>query len=71
MSIAQLFRELSPSHDLEAIALWLMVAKELDIVAGTETETLDVTNEEQQTFRYSIPSVKFQASQFAKLDWTA
>ncbi|MFK8030030.1 MAG: DUF3375 domain-containing protein [Gammaproteobacteria bacterium] len=68
MSIAELYRELSPNHDLEAIALWLMIARELGIDIGTETETLDVIKE-HETFRYSIPSIKFQASQFKTLNW--
>lgn len=70
MTLAQLAQALPPGeHDLEALTLWLSVAREADVAWGeaqehitiTTTET-DTTSATEQHWRFTLPQVALDAA---------
>jgi hypothetical protein len=69
MSVADLARELPPTHDLETIALWLSMAREVDVPIGSEREVVDVLAKEGAKLRFDVPKIEVNAAVVAGLDW--
>jgi len=69
MSIADLARQLPPTHDLETIALWLSIAREAEVPIGSEREALDVIAKEGTTLRFDIPKAELSAGAVAGMEW--
>jgi hypothetical protein len=69
MSITDLAHELPPTHDLETIALWLSMAREVDVQIGSERETLDLIAQEGTKLRFDVPKIWLCAADIAGLDW--
>jgi len=61
MGIADIARHLHPLHDLESIALWLDMALQADVPVHSETEFVDIKNEENRTMRFTVPIVELTA----------
>jgi len=61
MGIAEIAQQIPPTHDLEAIILWLTMAMEGDVPIHSETEFVDVQNEEDGTLRFTVPVVELTA----------
>lgn len=69
MSIADLARQLPPTHDLETVALWLSIAREAEVPIGSEREALDVIAREGTPLRFDIPKVELSAGAVAGMEW--
>jgi len=70
LSIAQIAIALPPTHDLEAIALWITMAREAGIdIVETEHETIDITDKDARQWRFSLPVTKLDEPLFANIEW--
>jgi hypothetical protein len=69
MGIADLARELPPTHDLESIALWLSMAREAATPLHEEAETVDVEGRDGTRLRFHVPRVELSASSVAGIEW--
>ncbi len=58
MSVAEIAAILRPSHDLEALALWLAVALEAEIPMGEAIEQLELEAEDGIRYRFTLPKVQ-------------
>lgn len=57
MSIAEIAREIPPSHDLEAITLWLSMAMASDTVDDELVEQLELDGHKDSRVCFSVPKV--------------
>jgi hypothetical protein len=72
MTLAQLAQALPPGeHDLEALTLWLSVAREADVAWGEAQEHITITTTEtdttsasatEQHWRFTLPQVALDAA---------
>lgn len=69
IGIADLARELPPTHDLESIALWLSMAREATVPVRDETETVDVEGTDGMRLRFWVPRVELSAAAVAGIEW--
>jgi hypothetical protein len=69
MTWSDLVTHLPPTHDLESLALWLSMAREVDKEFGDSWEALRVTDREGQDWQFTLPSVTLHASDFEAFDW--
>ncbi|MGH8200833.1 MAG: DUF3375 family protein, partial [Steroidobacteraceae bacterium] len=69
LGIGGLARHLPPTHDLETIALWLSLAREVDVPVGGERETVDVLVKEGARLRFHVPKIELTATAVAGLEW--
>lgn len=68
MTIAQLSRQLPPTHDLETLALWLSMAREAELPINGERETIEIEAKEGQRLRFYIPRVEFTHQALLTID---
>lgn len=69
LSIAELARQLPPSHDLETLSLWLSMAREADLPVQAERETLELTDRDGVRVRFHVPRVELSAAALRDIDW--
>ncbi len=69
MSIAEIAEQLPPSHDLEAISLWLSMAIASDTVAKDQTEQVDMKQSDNSTVRFTIPQVALGFAAIQNMDF--
>jgi len=69
LSIAQLFLELTPTHDLEALAFWLSMARQAEIPIGETHETFTVVGSDEKTIRFKVPYLEFPRQFVVTEDW--
>jgi hypothetical protein len=69
LSLADLARELPPTHDLETIALWLSLAREADVPIGLEREAVDIPTKEGVKLRFDVPKIELNAAAVTGLEW--
>src|SRR5581483_5815793 len=70
LSVADLARDLPPTHDLETIALWLSLAREADApIHITEREPVEVLAKDGVRLRFDVPTVELTAAAVTSLDW--
>ena len=69
LGIGGLARHLPPTHDLETIALWLSLAREVDVPVGTDREIVDVLANEGVTLRFYVPKIQLTADAVDDLEW--
>lgn len=67
VSIGSLARALPPEHDLETLAYWLAMAREVGIELDDETEVIDLPHMENSWIRYYVPSVSFSFQSVERL----
>ncbi len=60
--ISALAEHFSPEHDLEAIALWISVAREAGVPIPEERESFNMAAGDGKYFKYSVPKVMFSAA---------
>ena len=69
MSLLDLATLLPPGdHDLEALTLWLAMAREAGIEPQAGVEQLE-THGTQQHWRFTVPQVQLNAQQLKSIDW--
>ena len=68
-SIADLARELPPTHDLETIALWLSLAREADVPVGLEREAVNIATKEGMKLQFDVPKIELNAAAVTGLEW--
>jgi len=68
MGIADIASQIPPSHDLETIVLWLEMALQADVAIHSETEIVDVVDNDKQTMRFKVPIVELTAEAVKNLD---
>ena len=61
MGIADIAQQILPVHDLESIILWLTMALEGDVPIHSETEFVDIQNDEGDAMRFTVPVVELTA----------
>lgn len=69
MTIAQLSRQLPPTHDLETLALWLSMAREAELPITDTGETLEIEDREGGRLRFHIPRVALTYEVLQNIDW--
>jgi hypothetical protein len=69
LSIADLARNLTPTHDLESISLWLSLAREADVTFDGLREQLDIAVDDGTPLRFDVPKVALTAAAVQSLDW--
>ena len=69
MSIAELAEALPPSHDLEAITLWLSMAMQSDTVIKNTDETLDITQPDNARTEFTVPKVALNHCAIENMDF--
>jgi len=69
MSIAEIAEQLPPSHDLEAIALWLSMAMASDTVTKNQREELDIRQQNGSMVRFSVPRVALDSEAVQNMDF--
>ena len=57
LTLAQLAEAMPPTHDLETLSYWLGMAREAGVALSDELETIDIDDETESVFRFSVPSV--------------
>jgi len=68
MSIGEIANQLPPTHDLEAIVLWLTMALESAIDTPTETEEIILNTSEESTTSFTIPRMMLTAAAIEKME---
>jgi hypothetical protein len=58
LSLGQLAEALPPTHDLETLAFWLAMARQAGIPLEEGTESIELSNEENERTRFHVPTVK-------------
>jgi hypothetical protein len=58
LSLGLLAEALPPTHDLETLAFWLAMARQAGIPLGEHTESIELSNDEQERTRFHVPFVK-------------
>ncbi len=69
MSIAELVEQLPPTHDLEAVTLWLSIAMASDTVSEKETEQFDIKQTDGKTVRFTTPKVALNHQAVVNMDF--
>ncbi|MGQ0801280.1 MAG: DUF3375 family protein [Pseudomarimonas sp.] len=69
MSLARLAQRLPPTHDLESLAVWLGMAREVDCIIDEERETLDLATRDDRNLRFHVPLLAFDPAAFERFDW--
>lgn len=69
LSLAGLAQRLPPTHDLESLAVWLGMAREVDCAIGGERETLDLTTRDDQALRFHVPLLELDPAAFEHFEW--
>lgn len=68
MSIAELAAALPPTHDLESIALWLSMAREVEAPFHARHESLEILDRDGQALRFYIPKIELNATLLQNLE---
>lgn len=58
LSLGQLAEALPPTHDLETLAFWLAMARQAGLTLEEQTESIELSNEQQHRTRFHVPFVK-------------
>lgn len=70
LTLAELATHLPPVHDLETFALWLGMACEAGIEIDTQQyQQLELTDEAQQRWLFSLPYLAMSAADLKDIDW--
>ncbi len=69
MSIAEIAEQLPPSHDLEAVALWLSMAMASDTVQENQREELNIKQANGSRVRFSVPRVALNFEAVQNMDF--
>lgn len=71
MSIAEIAKDLPPSHDLESIAFWLGMARETGQPFQAEEEVIDIAPQEkgENSLRFHIPKVELTTAALDSVEW--
>lgn len=69
LTLASLAQRIAPTHDLESLALWIGMAREVDAPLREEVEIIDVTTRDDKTLRFSVPTLDLEPAAFAAFDW--
>lgn len=69
MSIAELSRHLPPTHDLETLAVWYGMAREVEAPILADKENLDVIDKNEKKIRFSIPKTELSADPLKSVNW--
>lgn len=67
MTIADISKRLPPTHDLETFALWLSMAREVDLPLKSTSETIDIIDKTGKSLRFHIPEVELTAAAFENI----
>ena len=69
MSIADIAQAIPPSHDLEAISLWLSMAMASDTVKEAQSEQLDIEEGDGAIVRFTVPKVALNSDAVQGMDF--
>lgn len=70
LSLGELARLLSPTHDLETFAVWLDMAREAGIaVDNQKQEIVELTDSDQCRWRFYFPLVGLESQALRDIDW--
>lgn len=69
MGIAELAERLPPTHDLETLALWLGMAREVEAPILEEREQVNIIAREGVDLRFDVPRVQLEAARLREMDW--
>ena len=70
LSLSELATALPPTHDLETFALWITMAREAGIdIISSESETVDLVDDDAKRWRYTLPLTKLDESSAAGIEW--
>jgi len=69
MSIADISQALPPSHDLEAITLWLSMAMASETVVDALTEKLTIQQSDKSYVEFSVPKIAINSDAIKNMDF--
>jgi len=69
LSIAQIVKVIPPSHDLEAIALWMSMAMASDTVDETLIEEFELLGAKDSKVRFTLPKVALNKAALEQMDF--
>jgi hypothetical protein len=67
--VADLAKQLPPTHDLESLTVWLAMAREADIPVHAERESVDVVCADGVRLRFRVPKIELRAAALQGIDW--
>jgi len=68
LTIRALAAALPPSHDLETLAYWLALAREVGVEIDDKNEMIDLFNEDEGWTRFYVPTVELTFAAVHKLE---
>lgn len=70
LTLSELAQRLPPTHDLEALALWLGMAREAGIeIEPTLTEEVQLIDEDQEHWLFTVPIASLTNEDLCDLEW--
>lgn len=69
MSVGEIAREIEPTHDLETIAFWLSLAREVEAPINDEVESFDIAASEGTPLRFRVPRVELSGEALMRVSW--
>lgn len=69
LRLSELARILPPTHDLEALSMWLSMARQADLPISETQEEFDITDNDNATIRFRVPLVQMNTDAFKNIDW--
>lgn len=69
LRLSELATALATHHDLESIAFWLALARDLDLPFADTTETFDLITDDGTTLTYTLPDIQLTAGAMRQANW--
>ncbi|MEQ7868551.1 MULTISPECIES: DUF3375 domain-containing protein [Xanthomonas] len=69
LSLAALAERIPLTHDLESLALWVGMAREVGAPVGDDFEHLNLTTRDEKNLRFTVPKIELDPAAFAAFDW--
>lgn len=69
LTLRALADRLTPTHDLESLAVWIGMAREADAPVGDGTETIDLTTPDGLALQFVVPHLTLSPAAFEQFEW--
>lgn len=69
LSLAALAERIPLTHDLESLAIWVGMAREVGAPIGDDLEHLDLTTRDGKDLRFTVPLIELDPATFVAFHW--
>jgi uncharacterized small protein (DUF1192 family) len=69
LSLSDLAQRIPPTHDLESLAVWVGMAREVDAPTQAQLDTIDLITRDGKRLRFSAPMLAMDPASFATFTW--